>query len=94
MADLAGFVGGLFPTFILSRLFLRALRRWDGGLLRLCVVHALAWTAGALIVQLTDPQLMFGYILPQVFWLIVDVFAPRPWLSWRRAQIPPPPDLP
>lgn len=95
MAELGVFVGGLIPTFLISRLALWLLRTWDGGTSRLIAVHAaslllISFVAG---IGMADYGAFAGvraittYALPQAVWLIVDLvrFAHRNTLTQPQA---------
>jgi hypothetical protein len=40
-----GFIGAFIPTFLLSRLLLWLLKKWDGGTRKIILVHAVSLTA-------------------------------------------------
>ena len=42
-------IGGLIPTFLLSRLFLWLVKTWNGGIQKLFVVHGVSLGAATLI---------------------------------------------
>ena len=76
-------VGGLLPTFLVSRLWLWITRSWkDGRYTRLFVCHAGSLTVAGLIagMGLADGGAFAGvaaiglYFLPQLVWLLVDVW--------------------
>lgn len=81
MADLAGMIGGLVPTFIISRLFHWLFRRanWQGTV-SMIVANILSWAACAAIVVMQKPpdwRLVANYVVSQNVWLIVDVIRHR-----------------
>lgn len=81
MHDVGFLIGALFPTLLLSRLFLWLTRKWDGGVVRLLAVHgtSLLVVAFAGGVGMADGGAFAGidagksYFLPQALWLTVDL---------------------
>src|SRR3972149_9421409 len=85
MADIATFIGALVPTFFLSRIMLRVMKSWDGGMRRLVVAHAVA----LLIVSFLGGmgfanggafagwEAMAVYGFPQFLWFALDYFRYR-----------------
>lgn len=73
-------VGGLIPTFLISRLMLWLTRSWDGGAPRLILVHTLSWIVMSFIAAMgmADGGAFAGlaaatlYAIPQGVWLTVD----------------------
>ncbi|MBA1143189.1 hypothetical protein [Mesorhizobium neociceri] len=84
----AALFGALVPTFLVSRLLLWITKRWNGGLLRLLLVHVisggLSCTASAYGHSDTGaPNWSYStvYIVAQLIWLIVDFVRARRQLS-------------
>lgn len=77
-------LAALVPTFLISRLMLWLLKRWNGRYLRYIATHAIS---GALAVVLAaygfadggSPDWDAGlvYLMAQTFWLGVDLLAFR-----------------
>lgn len=70
-------VGGLLPTFLISRLTLRLFSANPGGL---CLAHGLSWlVCGALAgwgMANGGPyrwDASLAYLVPQMFWLAFDI---------------------
>lgn len=80
MADIWFFVGALIPTFLLSRIALWLLKRWNGGYARLVAAHVLSLAVATLIgaFGMADGgPLAFGvaflsYVGPQLLWMALD----------------------
>lgn len=77
-------LGALIATFLVSRLTLWLLRKWDGGLARIALAHgtalAFCWVAYAFGSADGGPLNWSGgaiYTLPQIFWLVVDMLRGR-----------------
>ena len=74
------FLIAFLATFVLSRLTLWLLRRWDGGMARLLAAHALSlaicWAVFAFGTLDGKVYLEGGvlFILPQGVWFLVDYF--------------------
>ena len=81
-------VGALFGTFVLSRILLWVTSRWQGGYLRIAVVHGtliLGSLAGAVFRQHELGGVwseLLLYLAAQSFWLLIDLFG----LRGRRAM--------
>ena len=81
MAILFMMIGGLIPTFLVSRLLLWIMRSWDGGIARLAVVHTFSWFVMAFVggMGMADGGAFAGieaamlYFAPQAVWLLVDI---------------------
>ncbi|RWE02052.1 MAG: hypothetical protein E5V92_21480 [Mesorhizobium sp.] len=77
-------LGALVPTFLLSRLLLWITKRWNGGVLRLLLVHIIC---GALAVVASaygyshngapDWSHSPVYVVAQLIWLVVDFVRGR-----------------
>jgi len=77
-------LGALVPTFLLSRLLLWITKRWNGGVPRLLLVHAicaaLAVVAAAYGYSHTgapDWSYSLLYVVAQLVWLVVDFIRGR-----------------
>ncbi|RWI42825.1 MAG: hypothetical protein EOR88_26510 [Mesorhizobium sp.] len=77
-------LGALVPTFLLSRLLLWVTKSWNGGVLRLLLVHiicgALAVVASAYGYSANgapDWSHSSVYMVAQLIWLIVDFVRGR-----------------
>ena len=74
------FLVAFLATFLLSRLTLWLLRKWDGGMTRLLAAHALSlavcWAVFAFGTLDGKVYLEGGilFILPQAIWFLVDYF--------------------
>lgn len=85
MADIAFLIGALVPTLLLSRLVLLFLRKWEGGAQRLVFAHVVSLLGCTLLggMGMADggafaPVQAFGaYVLPQLLWLLLDVWRLR-----------------
>lgn len=83
---IAFLIGALIGTFLVSRLALLALKRMGYSAGRLVVGHAASFAAVTVIAGYgfadgSEPQFLgagLTYVLPQLFWLAVDL------LRWRR----------
>ena len=74
------FLVAFLATFLLSRLTLWLLRKWDGGMKRLLAAHALSlavcWAVFAFGTLDGKVYLEGGvlFVLPQAVWFLVDYF--------------------
>jgi hypothetical protein len=91
VAFLAGLIGALIPTFLLSRLALWLLNRWQGGSPRLVVANLASWVVLAVVggfLMGYGQRITFEaaqvYALPQLIWLALDL------MLLRRALAPEP----
>lgn len=80
MFNIGSFLGALGITFLISRLFLWLLKKWNGGVIRLFVAHgttlALAWTLSAFGHADGGPLRWDAgviYAFAQTVWLVLDV---------------------
>ena len=78
------FVGALVPTFLISRLLLWLLKRWDGGYVRYVVANAISGIASVVLAAFGNadggsPRWDMGliYLAPQAVWLVIDLFGYR-----------------
>ncbi len=84
---IALWLGGLIATYLISRVLLFLTKKWDGGTLRIIVVHTLSLAlvltlsafghADPAPVQVT-PDMVITYLPPQLVWLGVDLWRLRP----------------
>jgi hypothetical protein len=95
MSALGFMLGALLITFLVSRCALLLLRfRHKGGGVRLFAAHLISFIVVTVIggVGMADGGAFAGakaatlYVLPQIFWLIVDLI--RQWLRSRRKSQP------
>ena len=69
----------LVASFLVSRLLLRLMKRWDGGYPRLIVVNAIALILTVIVVAASEgggrdiPE----YVCAQLFWLVFDLARPE-----------------
>lgn len=78
--EIAFMIGGLIPTFLVSRLLLWLMRSWDGGISRLVVAHIFSWLVAAFIggLGMADGGAFAGfraatlYAVPQGVWFLFD----------------------
>ena len=103
MGYLAEIIGGLLPTFLISRFVLWLMRSWDGGVQRLLVAHSGSLLICILIggMGMADggafaPMMAFIIYTPaQAIWLIADWLrhrAKKPEVThanWREPLQPP-----
>ncbi|WP_191060020.1 hypothetical protein [Geminicoccus harenae] len=83
--DLLAFLGALIPTFLLSRVFLWLMRKWDGGLSRLLIAHGLSLAISAFLAAMAMAdggamaglQALIAYAQPQGVWLVFDLVMAR-----------------
>jgi hypothetical protein len=84
MAILFTLVGALIPTFLVSRVFLWVLKRWDTGWTRLATANVLSllglaglagWRAADGGPFVADAGVV--YILPQAIWFGIDAWRHR-----------------
>lgn len=77
MAEVAFLAGAFIPTFLLSRLFLWLLKRWNSRYPRIALSHAASLFLMAGIYHFAGDHPFFNgvlaYVLPQAVWLIFDV---------------------
>jgi hypothetical protein len=86
MGELLGqLVGGLIPTFLISRLILWALSRWRGGFAKLSLAHlvsgAICWilaTVGYANGGPLDWTVGAFLLTPQLAWFCFDVWRGDP----------------
>ena len=77
---IAFMIGGLIPTFLVSRLLLWLMRSWEGGISRLVVAHIFSWLVAAFIggLGMADGGAFAGfraailYLVPQGVWFLLD----------------------
>ncbi|MBT3923727.1 MAG: hypothetical protein HOF21_14250 [Nitrospina sp.] len=82
MALLFTMLGALVPTLLISRLFLLATKKWDGGYRRVLLANGMSLVCCILIggMGMADggafagPQAFLISIIPQCFWLLVDLW--------------------
>lgn len=73
-------LGALLATFLLSRLALWSMRKWDGGMMRLLAAHAISFAICWAVFAFgsSDGKVYAGagliYLLPQGIWFLVDHF--------------------
>ncbi len=75
-------IGALLPTFLLSRLFLYILKKWDGGWQKIVFANAMSLLVATLIggMGMADGgafatvKAFSSYILPQCVWLTYDFY--------------------
>jgi hypothetical protein len=79
MRELAFFVGGLVPTFLISRLLLWALDRYvDGGARLALMANSGSLAIAGIIVWVTDSLSDFWLdAVAQALWLAIDLFRYR-----------------
>jgi hypothetical protein len=86
MADLASFIGALFPTLIVSRLLFLTMRSWsDSGYQKIVVCHVGSLIIATLIGgygmadsgEFAGGQALGTYLVPQLAWFFFDVFRHR-----------------
>jgi len=77
-------IGGLLITFLISRLILLILKKWNGGVTKLAVAHTISFAIclTAYAFGSADggaPQWTAGgfYLLPQLFWFAIDIVRHR-----------------
>ncbi|WP_421917385.1 hypothetical protein [Mesorhizobium sp.] len=77
-------LGALVPTFLLSRLLFWASRRWNGGVLRLVLLHlisgvlaCIASAYGNADAGAPDWSSIAPYIGAQLIWFVVDIVRGR-----------------
>lgn len=77
-------IGGLAITLLISRLILLVLKKWDGGIKKFAIAHALsvaicitAYAFGS--ADGGPPNWSAGsfYLLPQLVWFLFDVVRDR-----------------
>jgi len=80
MFQLGQIVGGLVPTFLVSRLLLWLMRSWQGGVQRIALAHAVSLLLAALIggMGMADGgsfaplEAALAYSVPQGVWCLFD----------------------
>lgn len=85
MALILTMIGGLIPTFLISRLYLWLTKTWNGGVRRLYVVHGISLITTALIAGMgmadggafVPLKAFVLYVVPQSVWLIFDIFRSK-----------------
>ena len=78
-------LGALIPTFLVSRLYLRLSKSWDGGATRLLIVHGMSLVTAGLLAGMgmadggafVGMQAITAYAIPQGFWLVFDLIKLR-----------------
>ena len=81
----AGWLGGLLPTFLISRLLLWFMKTWDGGTRRLVCAHGFSFLFVILIGGLgmanggnfAGLEAAISFSIPQAFWFGVDFLRHR-----------------
>jgi hypothetical protein len=85
MAALAWLVGGLVPTFLISRIFLWVFRRWEMSLRRILVVNVasgliifgIAGFGTAVPIEAFSVSGGAAYFIPRAIWLVMDLIRAR-----------------
>lgn len=76
--------GALVPAFLISRIFLWLLRKWNGGYTRIVAANAASAAVMSLVSAFghadggpLDWSFTAIYVSAQIFWLAIDVFLAR-----------------
>ena len=85
MGIVADFVGGLIPTFIISRMLMWVMRSWNGGVSRLLLIHSISLLIISFIgaMGMADGGAFAGaraaalYAVPQIVWFLADLWRHR-----------------
>lgn len=89
-----GMIGGLIPTYLISRLFLWLMKTWSGGSQKLFVAHGMSLVSVTLIggIGMADGgafapiQALLTYFIPQAVCLIVDIVRNKKKVSPSESQ--------
>jgi hypothetical protein len=78
-------IGALIPTYLLSRLFLLIMKKWDGGWQKVVFANLVSLLAATFLgaIGMADSgafaaaKAFSGYALPQCVWAAYDLFKLR-----------------